>query len=82
MTTKEMVIEILKHHSCQTAFQIKGCIYRKFNENVTPQAVSRVMRPLVAKGYAGKGTHPESNKSVYWLSDFGKETLEKKGDLN
>lgn len=74
MTTKEMVIEILKHHSCQTAFQIKGCIYRKFNENVTPQAVSGVMRPLIACGWAEKGNRSDG-KMVYWLTDFGKEKL-------
>ena len=75
MTNKEMVIDILKDHGCQTGFQIKGSVYRKYGVSISPQAAAGIMRPLLAAGYAGKSPDPTSGKMVYWLSDYGKEQL-------
>ena len=75
MTNKEMVISVLNDHGCQTSFQIKGSIYRKFNVSVSPQMASGVMRPLIAAGLAAKSPDPMSGKMVYWLTDYGKEQL-------
>lgn len=75
MTNKEMVISVLNDHSCQTGFQIKGAVYRKFGATISPQTAAGVMRPLVAAGYAGKSPDPTSGKMVYWLTDYGKGQL-------
>ena len=75
MTNKEMVISVLNDHSCQTGFQIKGSVFRKFGIRITPQTAAGVMRPLVAAGYAGKSPNPVDGKMVYWLTDYGKERL-------
>ena len=75
MTTKEMVISVLNDHGCQNGFQIKGAVYRKFGESISPQTAAGVIRPLVAAGYAGKSPSPTDGKMVYWLTDYGKEKL-------
>lgn len=78
MTNKEMVISVLMDHGCQTGFQIKGSVYRKFGASISPQTASGVMRPLIDKGLAAKSPDPLSGKMVYWLTDFGKEQLKGK----
>ncbi len=74
MTNKEMIISVLKDFDCMNSVQIKGAIYRKFGESISPQSISGTMRPLISAGYAGKSPD-SSGKMVYWLSDFGKEKL-------
>ena len=78
MTNKEMVISVLMDLGCQTGFQIKGSVYRKFGVSISPQTASGVMRPLIDKGLAAKSPDPLSGKMVYWLTDFGKEQLKGK----
>lgn len=75
MTNKEMVISVLNDHGCQTSYQIKGSIFRKFGVIVSPQMASGVMRPLINKGLAAKSPDPMSGKMVYWLTEYGKEQL-------
>ncbi len=75
MTNKEMVISVLNDHGCQTGFQIKGAVYRKFGASISPRTASGVMRPLIAAGYAAKSPSPVDGKMVYWLTDYGKEQL-------
>ena len=74
MTTKEMVISVLMDHDCLTGFQMKGFVYRKFGENITPQSATGILRPLIAKGYA-TGSPGADGKMVYWLTDIGKQVL-------
>lgn len=71
MTKKDMIVEVLKQHSCLNSFEIKGFIHRMYNEDTTPQSVSGSLRPLVSQGYVGKSSSP-SGKMVYWLTDAGR----------
>lgn len=75
MTNKEMIIDILKDHSCLTAQEIKGFINRKYNIIISNQSISGVLRPVIAAGHVEKGISPYNNKSVYWLTSFGKEVF-------
>ena len=75
MTKKEMVINVLREHSCLNGFEIKGFVYRMYGATISPQAAAGVMRPLVEAGYAGKSPSPVNGKMVYWLTDYGKEQL-------
>ena len=77
MTNKEMIIDVLKDCGCQNSTQIKGAIYRKFGENISPQSISGNLRTLISIGYAAKSPDPTNNKMVYWLTDYGKEKLGK-----
>ena len=75
MTKVEMITEILREHPCLTSFEIKGFVFRKYGEIISPQSASGTLRPLVAKGQVGKSNL--TGKMVYWLTDYGKETLVK-----
>lgn len=75
MTTKELIIDVLKDHGCQTAFEIMGSINRKHGVIIPTTAVAGVMRPLIAKGWANKCPNPNNGKMAYWLTDEGKEVL-------
>lgn len=75
MTNREMIVEVLKQHSCLTGSEIKNFVYRKFGVNISPQTAAGVMRPLIAAGMAAKSQHPSSNKMVYWLTDYGEEKM-------
>lgn len=67
MTNKELVIAVLKKHSCLTANEVRQFAIKYFNISITPQAVSGVMRPLIAAGLAGSSVRPDNGKTVYWL---------------
>lgn len=73
MTNKEMVIEALKAYGCSNSFQIKGIIHRMFNEEISTNSISGILRPLYSKGYVNKSN--ATGKTVYWLTDWGKEQL-------
>lgn len=68
MTNKELVIAILKEHSCLTANEVRQFAIKYFNTSITPQAVSGIMRPLIAAGIAASDKHPSNGKTVYWLN--------------
>lgn len=67
MTNKELVMAILKEHSCLTANEVRQFAIKYFNTPITPQAVSGIMRPLIAAGIAASDKHPSNGKTVYWL---------------
>ena len=77
MTTKDMIVSILQKHSCLTSFELKGFIYRTFGENLTPSSISGNMRSFISAGYIGKSISPNNGKTVYWLTDCGKEHFAK-----
>lgn len=68
MTNKELVVAVLKEHSCLTANEVRQFAIKYFNMPITPQAVSGAMRPLIATGLAGSDKHPSNGKTVYWLN--------------
>ena len=68
MTNKELVIAVLKKHSCLTANEVRQFAIKYFNTPITPQAVSGIMRPLIAAGIAASDKHPSNGKTVYWLN--------------
>lgn len=68
MTNKEMIIEVLKKHSCLTSFEIKGFIYRTYNVNLTPASISGTLRPVIAAGLAAASKNSDG-KTVYWLTN-------------
>ena len=74
MTNKEMVVKVLNTYGAMTSRQIAVQINNKMGVVLTPAQVAGAMRPLVAKGIAAnsKDSH---NKTVYWITDFGKEAL-------
>lgn len=74
MTNKEMIINVLNNCGCQTTFQIKGAIFRKFGVSISPQSAAGVLRPLVDMGFAAKSPDA-SGKMVYWLTSYGKDKL-------
>ena len=71
--TKNMAVEILKAHSCLTANELKGFIFRTFGENLSPNSISGNMRALVSAGWVGKSQSPNNGKTVYWLTEYGEE---------
>ena len=73
MTDKELVINVLKEHSCLTANEIRGFIFRTTGDLISPQKIASILRPLIAAAYATKGINPSNNKTVYWLTQLGKE---------
>lgn len=69
MTNKELVVNVLKEHSCLTAQEIKGFVLRSTGTSISPQAIAGIMRPMIAAGQAEKGISPHNNKTVYWLTN-------------
>ena len=73
-TNKDMVVDVLNDYGAMTSSQIAVQINLRFGEVLTSSQVAGALRPLVAKGYAAnsKDSH---NKTVYWMTDFGKEAV-------
>lgn len=67
-TTVEMIRAILTKHSCLTANEIRGFIYRQYNEHITNSAIAGTIRPLVSKGIVSKSAN-EHGHTVYWLAE-------------
>ena len=74
MTNRELVVDVLETYGAMTSRQICVQVNNKHGVVLTPSQAAGTMRPLVAKGYASnsKDSH---NKTVYWLTDFGKAQL-------
>lgn len=74
MTNKELVVEALNTYGAMTSRQIAVQVNNKKGVVLTPAQVAGALRPLVAKGIAAnsKDSH---NKTVYWITEYGKETL-------
>lgn len=63
---KEVIVEILKTHSCLTAKEIANFAIRKYNQRMSPAQVTGVLRPMSAKSEVA--TSVDANGStVYWL---------------
>ena len=77
MTNKEMIANVLINFSCMSSSQIKGAVYRKYNVIITPQTAAGVLRPLIGYGWAAS-SKDGNNKTIYWLTNEGKEKLFKK----
>jgi len=66
MTSKEMITNVLLEHPCLTSSEIVGFVYRTYGEHITAQSVAGAMRPIIARGQAGK-SYNDKGKAVYWL---------------
>lgn len=75
MTKIEMIVNVLHEHPCLNSKEISGFVFRKYGEHISAQSASGSLRPLVSRGQIGKDDH--AGKMVYWLTDYGKETLVK-----
>ena len=73
MTKIEMIINVLSDHPCLNSKEISSFVFRKYGEHISAQSASGSLRPLVSRGQIGKDDH--TGKMVYWLTDYGKETL-------
>ena len=74
MTNKEMVIGVLNEYGAMTSKQISTCINRKFGVSVSPAQAAGTLRPLVGRSEAAT-SKDAYGKTVYWLTDYGKEVL-------
>lgn len=74
MTNKELVVNVLNTYGAMTSRQIAIQINNKHGISITPAQVAGALRPLAAKGMTAnsKDSH---GKSVYWLTDYGKQEL-------
>ena len=72
MTKLEMIESVLQDHSCLTANEIAGYIYRQYGEHISPSSVSGSIRTLYSQGKADRGKGVKGN-TVYWLADKSNE---------
>lgn len=66
MDKKELVIKILTNHGCLTAAEVSNFAKRKYNETISPQSASGVLRSLAATRKVGYSK--PTNQTVYWLN--------------
>lgn len=78
MTNSEMVVNVFNTYGAMTSKQASVMINRDFGAVLTPAQVSGALRPLVAKSMAAN-SKDQYNKTVYWLTDFGKQEVAKNG---
>ena len=74
MTNKELVVDVLNTYGAMTSRQIAVQINNVHGVILTPAQVAGAMRPLTAKGMTANSKDAHS-KSVYWLTDYGKQEL-------
>lgn len=74
MTNKELVVDVLNTYGAMTSRQIAVQINKVHGVVLTPAQVAGAMRPLTAKGMTANSKDAH-NKSVYWLTDYGKQEL-------
>ena len=74
MTNKEMVADVMNTYGPMTSRQIAVQVNKVHGVVLTPAQVAGAIRPMTAKGMTtnSKDAH---NKSVYWLTDYGKQEL-------
>jgi arginine repressor len=77
MTKLEMIQEVLRDHSCLTANEIAGYIYRRYGEHISPASVSGSIRTLYAKGEADRGRGVKGN-TIYWLTNNNEKWVQVK----
>ena len=66
MDKKEMILNILKEHSCLTGREISVFIFNKYQDSITPASITGTLRSLYSQGYVGKSFN-SNGKTVYWL---------------
>ena len=76
MTNKIMVAKALSEYGAMNSKQIANVIYRKQGVTLTPAQVAGALRPLAAKGMTAN-SKDAYGKSVYWMTEYGKEQLAK-----
>ena len=74
MTNKELVVDVLNTYGAMTSRQIAVQINNVHGVVLTPAQVAGAMRPLTAKGMTAN-SKDAYGKSVYWLTDYGKQEL-------
>jgi len=74
MTNKELVADVLNTYGAMTSRQIAVQINNVHGVVLTPAQVAGAMRPLTAKGMTANSKDAHG-KSVYWLTDYGKQEL-------
>ena len=74
MTKKEIVFGVMKKHPCVSGAQIHNYALQMFNEDITPQAATSILRYYIDRGLAGKSPN-EKGRMMYWLTDSGKEAI-------
>lgn len=63
---REVIVEILKAHSCLTAKEIANFAIRKYNTRMTPAQVTGSLRPLRDKSQVATSIDA-TGSTVYWL---------------
>ena len=74
MTNKELIVNVLNTYGAMTSRQIAVQVNNKLGVVLTPAQIAGALRPLAAKGMTAnsKDSH---GKTVYWLTDYGKQEL-------
>ena len=79
MTKQNMILNMLMEYSCSTSEQISFLVRRAYDEKISKQSISGILRPYVARGIVGKSPNG-AGKTVYWVTKYGEEII-KKGEL-
>lgn len=61
---------------CQTSEQISNHIKRVYGESFSVGSVGAAVRKLIKEGKAAS-SKDENSKSVYWMTEFGKQEVNK-----
>lgn len=69
----------LKARGCQSSMQIVNDIKRIYGKSFSVGAVSAELRKMIKEGKAAS-SKDENLKSVYWMTDFGKESFIKENN--
>lgn len=72
----KMVRRALYAHGCQTSHQLHTYSNRMYDEDYSVGSIGAALRKLVAQGIAAYSEN-EKGQKVYWLTDFGRETIMK-----
>lgn len=72
----KMVRRALSDHGCQTSHQLKTYSNRMYDEDYSVGSIGAALRKLTAKGMAAYSEN-EKGQKVYWLTDFGRDTIVK-----
>lgn len=74
MTKKEMIFKVMEKHPCVSSAQIHNYVLQMFNENITLQTATSILRFYVDRGLAGRSPN-EKGRMMYWFTDTGKEVI-------
>ena len=77
----KMVRKALLSHGCQTSHQLKVYANWMYGEDYSGGSVGAALRKLVQKGMAAHSEN-ERGQKVYWLTDFGIETIKEEDNGN